>query len=1120
MAEHKMGISDLKISFDGKVIYDPLPQQRKFHMSPAKYRLLGGAVGGGKSMALMAEAIMRSVKYDFPLTGAIFRRSFPELESTIIRGMLNILPNWFYKYNQAQHVMTLKNGSIIEFCYAESDADVIRYQSREWDWLAIDEVTHFCLVPETEVLTKNGWKKITDIEGEVVMTLSQEERLEWKEVIGLNEFDYDGDMKLVNQRCGISFCSTPNHKQVVERKDGWEYVRTDMLPGSVLLKRGGLWNGKRVDRKYFKHEYKGHNEVESVDMKDWCEFLGWYLSEGYSFCSRGDKSPVVGIRQMKRVLSVEHLLDRLGWRWKYNKDGKYEIFSRQLYEEVHPLGNTYTKYVPGEIKELDTDYLLRFFYAFMLGDGHLDPRLGKKSYSTGLANEQLIDDLQEICLKVGFVATKGYQKVQERFDIWRLSITKRKKESCQVNKREILDVPYKGKVYCPTVKDNHNFVMRYNGRVMITGNSEYQFTYLGTRVRTVKPINTKIFAGTNPGGRGHCVPYGDVLTPGGWKPIQEIRVGEEVLTLGEDNLLKYVKVDQTIKEQYKGKLYRSNTKNADFVCTPEHKIVRITETKNKNGRRFHEPSLVKVKDLPSVTRLPKVGEWESESPEFFILNNVEHRKLKHEQPLKLDFDDYCEFMGWFLSEGCTVKGQSRVVISQNKPKEREIIRNLLDRIGFHYYENDENFMFYSPAWHSYLREFGNCREKYVPREILNSSKNSLEVFYRAIMLGDGDKNGRYYTLSERLANDMEEVGIKIGLRARKTQRLRKNRNYVCYQIQFKQNILGWLERDNITEEDYNGEVYCLGIKDLHRFYLRQNGTVFLSGNSFVKERWITKTCDQENYNPKDYDFISAGIYDNPYLMNNNPDYLENLKMLPEKERKALLEGNWDVFEGLFFSDWSTTDHVVDDFDVPESWQLIMGWDDGSREPRAVYVAAIDNDQRVWVIWEYYMAGENLTQAAEKIRAQLKENGYWSRIYKCVVDPSMKRVDSQTGISSVEVLESMGFGFKIGMIELGNNSRVEGWRVMKSYLAHKPYEEPLLKVFRSCINIIRTVPQLIYYQPRSGASSKKEDLDTTQEDHSADALRYLLMSLDRLPSRFESSSSYVVKKRNYSPKSIY
>jgi hypothetical protein len=104
--------------------------------------------------------------------------------------------------------------------------------------------------------------------------------------------------------------------------------------------------------------------------------------------------------------------------------------------------------------------------------------------------------------------------------------------------------------------------------------------------------------------------------------------------------------------------------------------------------------------------------------------------------------------------------------------------------------------------------------------------------------------------------------------------------------------------------------------------------------------------------------------------------------------------------------------------------------------------------------------------------------------------------------------------------LGNNDRVEGWRVMKTYLAHKPYEEPLLKFFRSCGNIIRTLPQLIYYQPRSGATSKKEDLDTTQEDHGPDAVRYLLMSLDRLPSRFESSAFVTVKRRQYTPKSRY
>jgi hypothetical protein len=794
MSEHRIDTSNLRLVMDGKVLYDPMPQQRKFHLSPAKFRLFGGSAGGGKTIGIIGEALLRSMKGDIPLTGAIFRRSFPELEATIIRTMLNLLPTWFYKYNQQQHLMTLKNGSMIEFCYAESDNDVIRYQSREWDWLAIDELTHF---------------------------------------------------------------------------------------------------------------------------------------------------------------------------------------------------------------------------------------------------------------------------------------------------------------------------------------SQFQWSYLLSRLRTSKPgVNTKFFAATNPGGRGHCVPFGDVLTKEGWVPIKDVKVGDKVMTLLEDNSVGYVKVDQKMEEDYEGKLYVSDSPNAEFTCTPNHKIVRVTETKNKSGRVFHEPTLIEVKDLKGVTRLPKIGEWKGESPEFFELKDVNHRKLKHPQPLKLKFADYCEFMGWFLSEGSTMDGDCRIMISQSKPDERKAIRDLLNRCSFHYKETGVDFVFYSPAWKYYLSQFGNSREKFVPQEIKNSSRELLRIFFDAIMLGDGDKAGRYYTLSDRLASDMEEVGLKLGYRTRRTSRLRKNRKYVSHQVQFKKNRLGWLEKKNIRTEDFSGKVYCIGINNLHRFYLRQNGTVYLSGNSWVKERWVVKNCQDEHYKPSDYDFVPAGVLENPYIMQSNPDYIENLKMLPEKERKALLEGNWDIFEGVFFPEWSPGKHIVDDFDVPEDWQLIMGWDDGTREARAVYLCAIDPDQKVWCIWEYYKAGENLAQAAEIIRSKLKDAGYWGRIYKCVVDPSMKREDSQTGINSVEVLEGMGFGFKVGAVELGNNDRVEGWRIMKSYMMHKPYEEPMLKFFRSCSNIIRTLPQLIYYQPKSSASSKKEDLDTTQEDHGPDAVRYLLMSLDRLPSRFENNTFLQVKRRKYSPVSRY
>jgi len=289
------------------------------------------------------------------------------------------------------------------------------------------------------------------------------------------------------------------------------------------------------------------------------------------------------------------------------------------------------------------------------------------------------------------------------------------------------------------------------------------------------------------------------------------------------------------------------------------------------------------------------------------------------------------------------------------------------------------------------------------------------------------------------------------------------------------------------------------------------------GHVWVKNRWVTKDCAALGYEPEDYFFVPAGVRDNPYLMKANPDYINNLMNLPDKERRALLEGDWDVFEGQFFDMWDTTRHVVKSFDVPESWKLVMGWDDGTRAPRAVYVFAIDNDGRVWVIWEYYKKGETIGEAAGEIRDKLEALGLWNRIFKCVVDPSMSRQSVQTGLSSIDVLEGMGFGFNVGEIESANNDRQEGWRVMRNYLGHRPFEEPMLKIFDSCIELIRTLPQMIYYDSKTG-EGKKDDLDSSMEDHAVDAVRYTLMSMDRLPGRFQYGKNMPIVKRNYVPRS--
>jgi hypothetical protein len=291
------------------------------------------------------------------------------------------------------------------------------------------------------------------------------------------------------------------------------------------------------------------------------------------------------------------------------------------------------------------------------------------------------------------------------------------------------------------------------------------------------------------------------------------------------------------------------------------------------------------------------------------------------------------------------------------------------------------------------------------------------------------------------------------------------------------------------------------------------------GHAWVRDRWVTKTCKESAYDASEYDFIPAKVTDNTYLMKADPGYVQKLEALPENDRKALLYGDWDIFEGMFFTEFDQTEHVVKPFDVPSGWRMILGWDDGTREPRAVYAFAIDNDNRIWVVYEYYKKGESVTDAARNIRDELQNLGYWDRLLKTVVDPSMKRVNDQTGTSPIEVLESMGFGFRMGQIEEGKNNREDGWRIVRSYMSHKPYEEPLLKIFSSCENMIRTLPQLVYYETNKGVA-KKDDLDTSQEDHAADVLRYALFSLDSVPGRFAHTSLSRIRRRKYMPQSLY
>lgn len=262
------------------------------------------------------------------------------------------------------------------------------------------------------------------------------------------------------------------------------------------------------------------------------------------------------------------------------------------------------------------------------------------------------------------------------------------------------------------------------------------------------------------------------------------------------------------------------------------------------------------------------------------------------------------------------------------------------------------------------------------------------------------------------------------------------------------------------------------------------------GHYWVKARFIDIGAEGVEHKVRDENtgevstrvFIPSKLDDNPFLLQGDPGYAKRLNLLPEKERKALREGNWDIFEGQYFEMFRREVHCFEPFAIPASWRRYVAFDYG-QDMFAAYFAAMDERENIWVYKEVYKDKLLASEAAELLQSRIDEE---EKISAFFAPPDLWNKHSDTGRSTADIFAAKGMG-----LTRANNDRVQGWYDLAEWLRVYDDEQGAktakLKVGSNCLNLLRTLPAL----QRSERNPNDCAKDPHELTHAPDALRYLV-----------------------------
>lgn len=376
-----------------------------------------------------------------------------------------------------------------------------------------------------------------------------------------------------------------------------------------------------------------------------------------------------------------------------------------------------------------------------------------------------------------------------------------------------------------------------------------------------------------------------VLTTNGYIPIENIKVGDQVLT----HTNTYQTVLKTMTNET-DKLIGVYASPSEYIfCTPNHPFyIRHRDKNNKQTRVFTEPTWTEAQNLmigdyvgTAINTIEKIPKWDG----YTYSSNQYDTKMVYKNELSDLFynNDFWYIVGRYIGDGWLKGYDGKTINICCKQDEIVQVTKPLDNLKFHYCwssdtsKNTVRIQITKKELYLYLKQFGTgAVNKHLTEDILNLPTNSLKSFLNGYIDSDGTfTQGRYKitSVSKRLIYEVAQCVEKVyhrptsvyfTLRPKTTQIEgrtvnQKDTYQLCWKpnnnIQdkaFYENGYIWSPITNLKTEYSNELVYNIEVEN-DNSYMVQNILVhncqdFSISGKQAGSMWKCKDCQHE-YNP-------------------------------------------------------------------------------------------------------------------------------------------------------------------------------------------------------------------------------------------------------------------------------